>query len=452
MSDISPRLELPYLQPSQAQKHVTHNEALQRLDALVQMTVLGMGAETPPTAPAPGDMYALGPTPVLDWAGQPDLLALWTGTAWQFIAAQQGWRVYDHASGGAFVFDGAAWQPDLPLLQNLDQVGIATTADDVNRLAVASQASLFSHAGAGHQVKVNKAGAGDTASLLFQSNWTGHAEMGLAGDTAFSIKVSDNGTSWTEALRLDPAALELDVPVTGTAVQADALDDTPGRLLPVNAFGLGATDGIQTRLDTGDGPLPTGFYSGAGSNADNATFPHPNCRYNPFLTLNRRVSEGSYSIKRIFFQQNTPIVWGSADTGASWGDPNRLYGTANLLDAVEMTSGVPSGGVIERGSNTNGDYVRFADGTQICQITRSVSVSTTPIGALHRSTVDFGTWVYPAAFSDAPHVQANIQADAEWCSAGASSAVSAAGVTVFAAQALAAQSRTITTLAVGRWV
>ena len=42
MSETSPRLDLPYIQPSQAQKHVTHNESLQRLDALVQMTVLAL--------------------------------------------------------------------------------------------------------------------------------------------------------------------------------------------------------------------------------------------------------------------------------------------------------------------------------------------------------------------------------------------------------------------------
>ncbi|MCZ4352271.1 DUF2793 domain-containing protein [Roseovarius aestuarii] len=48
MSDNSPRLGLPYLQPSQAQKHVTHNEALQRLDALVQLSVVALNVETPP--------------------------------------------------------------------------------------------------------------------------------------------------------------------------------------------------------------------------------------------------------------------------------------------------------------------------------------------------------------------------------------------------------------------
>ncbi|MFC3119936.1 DUF2793 domain-containing protein [Jhaorihella thermophila] len=60
MTDLSPRLGLPYLLPSQAQKHVTHNEALRLLDALVQLTVESFEALTPPASPADGECHALG--------------------------------------------------------------------------------------------------------------------------------------------------------------------------------------------------------------------------------------------------------------------------------------------------------------------------------------------------------------------------------------------------------
>ena len=56
MPDTSPNLVLPYLMPSQAQKHVTHNEALQLLDAVVQLTVEAFGATTPPASPAAGQV------------------------------------------------------------------------------------------------------------------------------------------------------------------------------------------------------------------------------------------------------------------------------------------------------------------------------------------------------------------------------------------------------------
>ncbi|MEZ5686595.1 MAG: DUF2793 domain-containing protein [Paracoccaceae bacterium] len=54
MSDLSTRLGLPYLQPSQAQKHVTHNEALQTLDILVQLVVEDFYANLPPEVPVEG--------------------------------------------------------------------------------------------------------------------------------------------------------------------------------------------------------------------------------------------------------------------------------------------------------------------------------------------------------------------------------------------------------------
>lgn len=198
MSQTSPRLALPYIQPSQAQKHVTHNEALQQLDVAVQLVVQGVDATTPPSAPTTGEIHALGPIPTDDWAGQPGMLAMWTGGGWLFLPPQPGWRAWDLGTGSLRVWSGAAWDRAQPL-DNLDGLGIGTAWDATNRLALTSPAALFSHDGAGHQLKINKASAADTASLLFQSNWTGHAEMGLAGNNDFQIKTSDDGVTFTTA-------------------------------------------------------------------------------------------------------------------------------------------------------------------------------------------------------------------------------------------------------------
>jgi hypothetical protein len=234
--------------------------------------------------------------------------------------------------------------------------------------------------------------------VVVQSNWTGHAEMGSAGDTSFSIKTSADGSTWYDTLRLDPAnqrieaapsgtigfrlsatALDLDVPITGDAVQSDPLDITSGRVLRTTAFGLGTTDHVATRQSTGNSPLPTGFYSGSGGSANSVTFPHSGCRYNPFLTLNRRISTGNYGIRRVFFNNNIPIVWGSSDSGATWNVPNTLYGTDNLVGIVSESGGTPTGAVIEQGENASGQYIRWADGTQFC--TNGDAAITTPAAA-----------------------------------------------------------------------
>ena len=114
------------------------------------------------------------------------------------------------------LFDGADWI-DLCAAGEpgaLERIGIGTTADDVNRLAVSSPAVLFTHAGRGVQAKLNKSAAGDTASVLFQAGWSGRAEMGLAGDDDFRLKVSADGSVWREAIVIDRATGAVSLPAT----------------------------------------------------------------------------------------------------------------------------------------------------------------------------------------------------------------------------------------------
>jgi Protein of unknown function (DUF2793) len=416
MSDPSPRLGLPYIQPSQAQKHVTHNEALGILDGVTQLVVLEIDSITPPADPASGDCHGLGAAPTGAWAGQGDRLALWEGSVWSFVTPREGWRAWDQAAARLRVWRAGLWQSVPPNLEALTQLGIATTADATNRLAVAAPATLLSHDGGGHQLKINKAADSDTASLLFQSNWTGHAELGLAGDTAFALKLSADGASWSEVLRADPAAqridwaaagtvqmslsgtaLQLDVPLSGTAVQSSATDTTVGQLLLNGAHGLGATDLSAVRFGDGETDLPSGFYSGSGSSADAATFPNGTSRYKPFLNLTRRVTAGAYEQLRLFFDDATMFAR-AADSAGLWGDPISFVTQATLLGPVSQSAGAPTGAVIERGSNANGDYVRFADGTQICTQSVSLGGATTSVGALFYEPGSTN-WTYPAAFA-----------------------------------------------------
>lgn len=320
MSDSSVRLGLPYLQPSQAQKHVTHNEALQRLDMLTQLVVETRGAETPPVVPADGEIHALGPAPQGVWAGRPGMLAQWVDPAWVFLAPQEGWRAWDRATGTICSYHGGAWQDVVPVLQNLDGVGIGTGSDATNRFALAGDAALFSHAGADHRIKINKAAVGDTASLLYQSGFTGHAEIGLTGSNDFQLKVSADGAVWTAALTI-AATTGL---VGGAAVQAAPTDVTPGRLM---------------RSDYG-------------------------------------------------------------------------YGPGNLLGPVSQSGGTPTGAVIERGTTATGDYVRLADGTQICTFSGGLTADASLAdGSIFRSSDD-AVWTFPAAFAD-PDITLSAHADTD---------------------------------------
>lgn len=81
-----------------------------------------------------------------------------------------------------------------------------------------------------------------------------------------------------------------------------------------------------------------------------------------------------------------------------------LNGTTGIttpkLDALDLELG--SKNVVERGSNANGEYVRFADGTQICTHTVSFANISSTIGQIFASPSV--TWTFPGVFATTPSV------------------------------------------------
>lgn len=114
MPDTSARLGLPFLLPSQAQKHVTHNEALERLDVLTQLVLEERDATTPPLEPANGAIYALGPAPEEAWSGNAGLLAYWVAPNWQFFTSVEGWQAWDESAQALCHYSTGAWRDTAP--------------------------------------------------------------------------------------------------------------------------------------------------------------------------------------------------------------------------------------------------------------------------------------------------------------------------------------------------
>lgn len=210
---------LPYIAPSQAQKHVTYNSAIKLLDVLVQTSAGSRFLTAPPIGAVAGDSYIVGDGATGDWLGQDRKLAVFTGDFWDFYVPKTGWRVWVEAEGAEAVFDGTDWTTSADRPERVAALGVSADADDINRLTVSSDASLFDNAGAGHQVKVNKAAAGNTASLLFQTGYSGRAEMGTVGSDAFTIKVSPDGTTFLTGMTIEPA--------TGKVVAAHGINIAP---------------------------------------------------------------------------------------------------------------------------------------------------------------------------------------------------------------------------------
>ncbi|MEM9705429.1 MAG: DUF2793 domain-containing protein [Pseudomonadota bacterium] len=206
----SPRLNLPYVAPQQAQKHVTVNESLRRLDAVTQLAVASDQTTAEPTSPAEGEAYILPPGATGDaWQSMADgSIAAFQDGAWVEIIPQQGWRARVSDAGALKIRQSGSWaalsggsQTSAPTF------GVNATANTTNRLAVGSEAILFDYdqgsAVGDMRLFCNKAAASDTASFIFEVGHSGRAEFGLAGDEDFHLKISSNGSSWTDALIVD---------------------------------------------------------------------------------------------------------------------------------------------------------------------------------------------------------------------------------------------------------
>lgn len=111
MSDTSTHLGLPYLLAAQAQKHVTHNEALRLLDAMVQLSVLDRTRTTPPASPADGDRHLVASGATGLWAGWDLNVAFWVDGVWMRLVPRPGWLVWVAAEQVFVVWNGSAWDP-----------------------------------------------------------------------------------------------------------------------------------------------------------------------------------------------------------------------------------------------------------------------------------------------------------------------------------------------------
>jgi len=107
--DTSPNLQLAYLMAAQSQKHVTYNEAMRALDALVQQMVLDQDLADPPASPADGDRYIVAASPTGAWVGQTGRIAAYQDGAWQFYTPREGWLAWVADEDLLYVHDGTDW-------------------------------------------------------------------------------------------------------------------------------------------------------------------------------------------------------------------------------------------------------------------------------------------------------------------------------------------------------
>lgn len=212
--DQSARLGLPYLAAGQMQKHVTLNEALTRLDALVQTAVISRTTTAQPDAPTDGALWILpdGATGE-DWGSRPaQTLVRAEGGGWSAVAAPDGLVALVEDAAELVVRHWDGWVPlgrRLGEIQDLGRLGLGATADSWNPFLAKLNNALWTarETGSGGngdlRLTLNKETGADVLSLLFQSGFSGRAELGLVGDDDLRLKVSADGSAWQDVFSVD---------------------------------------------------------------------------------------------------------------------------------------------------------------------------------------------------------------------------------------------------------
>lgn len=268
-SQNTARLGLPLIQPGQALKYITHNEAIDRLDTLVQLGLQGLDFDTPPVNAEVGQVFATSDEPTGEWSGHPYCLARRTAFGWTFVPLTTGFTAIS-PDGVWTRWTGTAWSP-VGSVEAAPHFGINTEADSFNRLSVKSDSVLFSHddvsgGGSGdHRMVVNKSDSDRTASLLFQTAFSGRAELGVgAGDTV-RLRSSSDGVTWRTHMEASPdeVGVTTDRLRSGTIIIGD--DDmvalptpAPGGLVAVTVVDLGGfpQPAFSALLAYDSGPSP----------------------------------------------------------------------------------------------------------------------------------------------------------------------------------------------------
>jgi hypothetical protein len=102
-------LGITLLETAQAQKEVTVNEALTRIDAMLNCGVVDKDLTAPPASPQAGEVYIVAPSPTGAWAGKAGQIAYYD-QGWRFIVPSEGIIFWVKDEDKAYVHNGSFWQ------------------------------------------------------------------------------------------------------------------------------------------------------------------------------------------------------------------------------------------------------------------------------------------------------------------------------------------------------
>ena len=253
MSDITTHLLLPYILASQAQKHVTHNEALRLLDAMVQLSVLDRTRTAPPASPTDGDRHIVASGATGLWASWDLNVAFWVDGVWMRLVPRPGWLAWIAAEQAFVVWNGTAW----------DLVGEPVDVSD-------AVFSLVNDADPTKKALFSLSGISTGTTRTFTLPNTSSELAILAGTQTFSGNKTFSGTlTASGTVTVSAAAATIGTATTTTTYGMGTGATTTGVTKTVN-LGTGGVNGSTTIVNVG--PVAAGAGGTTVVNTPTVTF------------------------------------------------------------------------------------------------------------------------------------------------------------------------------------
>lgn len=238
MTDTT-NLNITLLETAQAQKEVTMNEALARLDAVLNRGAIDRDLATPPGSPAAGDLYIVAASATDDWAGHDGEIAYFD-QIWRFVAPNEGMVLWVADEDALYSWDGSSWA-----LAGLARKQSLWLPPQLWRPQLTNGSGGATNTSSGGDVDLIRFSFGAGSATYSQYMWKPPAEWDL-GTLSFralcSFNANDKATVWgLQAVALshddDPSAASYgtaqEVTVSGGSAANDVLISAESAALTV---------------------------------------------------------------------------------------------------------------------------------------------------------------------------------------------------------------------------
>lgn len=200
-------LELPTSPSGPSNISVAFNDAMQRIDGLVQLIIEDNTLNDPPVTVSgdEGKRWIVASVPTGDWVGHTNDVALCTAPGlWKYLSPKNGWRGRVLVDGLYYIFDGSSWNVDPGVTAAFsDLVGspsdnaalatvLADKADDADLVGLATETYVNEAVNAAHGTLAGLNDQTGTSYTLVASDAGKEVRCTNAAAVAFNIDTQAN--------------------------------------------------------------------------------------------------------------------------------------------------------------------------------------------------------------------------------------------------------------------